>query len=91
MIKLEREIESETVTDDGNEVDLIVIEKSYQHWFSNWEPAWWFKHKVTVKKIDGRWKITRFSEEVLRQYINPNNSHPAPQDYITPSDASPVP
>ncbi|HTT08921.1 MAG TPA: hypothetical protein VMH34_09060 [Gammaproteobacteria bacterium] len=68
MIKLERTIESQTTSDDGAEVYLVVTEKSYQHSFSNWEPAWLLKHEVTVRKTDAGWKIIKFSEEVLRDF-----------------------
>ena len=68
LIKLDRTIESETTSADGNEVDLVVLEKSYQRNGNLLEPTWLRKHSVTVIKSDTGWKITRFSEEILRNY-----------------------
>ena len=68
LITLERTIESEISSADGNEVDLLIIEKSFQRTGNLLRPAWLMKHTVTARKSDQGWKITRFSEEVLRDY-----------------------
>jgi len=68
LITLERTIESETISADGTEVDLVVREKSYQRNGNLLEPSWLMKHSVTARKSDASWKITSFSEEVLRDY-----------------------
>jgi hypothetical protein len=68
LITLERTIESEDTSADGNEVDLVVQEKSYQRNGNLLEPSWFMKHSVTARKSDAGWKITSFSEEVLRDY-----------------------
>ena len=68
LITLEREIESETKSADRNEVDLVVIEHSFQRTGNLLKPTWLMKHTVTVRKSDQGWKITRFTEEVLRDF-----------------------
>jgi hypothetical protein len=64
----ERTIESEAVSTDGLEVRLVVTEKSYERKGNLLEPTWLLRHRLTVRNTGTRWKITRFSEEVLEKY-----------------------
>ena len=68
LITLERDIESKTTSADGNEVALVVIEHSFQRTGNLRRPTWLVKHTVTARKSDQGWKLTRFSEKVLRDF-----------------------
>ena len=68
LITLEGTIESETASADGNEVDLLVMEKSFQRTGNLQRPTWLMKHTITARKSGKDWKISRFSEEILRDY-----------------------
>lgn len=67
-IMMERTIESETRSPESNVVDLVVLEKSFQRRGNLVEPAWLRRHTVSVRKTRGQWKLTRFTEEILRDY-----------------------
>ncbi|MBL8519292.1 MAG: hypothetical protein JNK75_01350 [Betaproteobacteria bacterium] len=67
-ISLERTIESETRSPDSKSIDLVVLEKSYQRRGSVREPSWLRRHTVSARLHNGQWKLTRFREEILRDY-----------------------
>jgi len=76
-VSLERTIESETRSPDKKTVDLIVLEKSFQRKGSVREPTWLRRHTATAQLRDGQWKLTRFSEEILRKYEEGEAAQPA--------------
>ena len=67
-IAMEWTIESETRSPDKRTVDLVVLEKSFQRKGSELQPTWLRRHTATVQLRDGKWKLTRFSEEILHKY-----------------------
>jgi hypothetical protein len=67
-IMMERTIESETRSPGTGAVDLLILEKSFQRRGNIVEPTWLRRHTVTVEKREGRWKLTRFKEDILRDY-----------------------
>lgn len=67
-ISMEWTIESETRSSDKRTVDLVVLEKSFQGHGGERKPTWLRRHTATVQLRDGKWRLTRFREEILQKY-----------------------
>ncbi len=67
-ITMEWTLESETASADAGVVDLVVLEKSFERRGNLREPTFLRRHTVTVRVSRGQGKLTRFTEEILRDY-----------------------